>query len=153
MDKTEFLQKLKNALENDLDAREVQENLQYYEQYIADEVRKGVSEREVLNTLGDPWVIARNIIDAPGSGNASDWEERRDYGPSPSVYYEDTQEQDRVHVFRFDVWWKRALAVLTLVLVFVGIIAFISGVLHLLAPILVPLLIVMFLARLLGRRR
>ena len=64
MTRMEFLQQLRQALENDLSGSVVQENVDFYNQYISDEVRKGKSEEEVLQMLGDPWILARTVIDA-----------------------------------------------------------------------------------------
>lgn len=36
----------------------------YYDNYIQEEVRKGRTEADVIAELGDPWVIARTIIDS-----------------------------------------------------------------------------------------
>jgi hypothetical protein len=41
----------------------LQENLKYYNDYIEGEVKKGRSEQEVINELGDPWALAKTIID------------------------------------------------------------------------------------------
>ena len=64
MTRSEFLNKLKEALANDLSGPVIQENVNYYSGYIADEVRKGRSEEEVVAELGDPWAIARTIIES-----------------------------------------------------------------------------------------
>lgn len=58
MTKQEFLEKLRAALGNDLSGAVVSENVNYYKQYITDEVAKGKSEKEVIDELGDPWAIA-----------------------------------------------------------------------------------------------
>ena len=59
---SEFIEKLKKALENDLSEAQVREQTAFYSSYIREEVRKGRSEEEVTGELGDPWAIARNII-------------------------------------------------------------------------------------------
>ena len=64
MTKMEFLEGLRKALGNDLDCTTVQENVNYYDGYISDEVNKGRTEEEVTAELGDPWVIAQTVIDA-----------------------------------------------------------------------------------------
>ena len=64
MTKMEFLEGLRKALGNDLDRATVQENVNYYDGYISDEVSKGKTEEEVTAELGDPWVIAQTVIDA-----------------------------------------------------------------------------------------
>ena len=62
MTKREFLDKLKKALVNDLSGSVIQENVNYYNDYITEEVRKGRRESDVIEELGDPWAIAKNII-------------------------------------------------------------------------------------------
>ena len=62
MTKREFLDKLKKALVNDLSGSVIQENVNYYNDYITEEVRKGCRESDVIEELGDPWAIAKNII-------------------------------------------------------------------------------------------
>ena len=44
MTKREFLEGLRKALGNDLDRATVQENVNYYDGYISDEVSKGKTE-------------------------------------------------------------------------------------------------------------
>lgn len=58
MTKREFLDKLKKALVNDLSGSVIQENVNYYNDYITEEVRKGRRESDVIEELGDPWAIA-----------------------------------------------------------------------------------------------
>ena len=57
MNRSEFLDKLREALENDLSGPVVRENIEYYDSYIQSEVRNGKTEQEVLDMLGDPWMI------------------------------------------------------------------------------------------------
>ena len=61
MTKREFLDKLKKALANDLSGNVIRDNVDYYNDYITEEVRKGRKESEVIEELGDPWAIAKNI--------------------------------------------------------------------------------------------
>ena len=55
MTRKEFLQGLKEALDGNMDASAIQENLNYYNEYINEEVRKGKTEQQVVDTLGDSW--------------------------------------------------------------------------------------------------
>ena len=71
MTRLEFLEKLREALENDLSGQIVRENVDYYNTYISEEVRKGRNEEEVVDELGDPWVIARSLIEAAESAHDS----------------------------------------------------------------------------------
>ena len=47
MTRKEFLQGLKEALDGNMDASAIQENLNYYNEYINEEVRKGKTEQQV----------------------------------------------------------------------------------------------------------
>lgn len=66
MTKYEFLNDLKAALTGNVSGEIISENMQYYDEYIAGEVRKGKTEEEILGALGDPRLIARTIIDTKG---------------------------------------------------------------------------------------
>ncbi|SHJ99866.1 DUF1700 domain-containing protein [Hespellia stercorisuis] len=147
MTKQMFLKELREALENDLSGQIVEDNVNYYSNYISDEVRGGQSEEDVVGGLGDPWVIARNIIDSPG-GAASQTEayetiDERDGAQSSSETYRSAP---------FDTWWKKLLAVLTVVMVVVIVVAIVTGVVSLLAPIVIPVLIIMVIVRAIGGR-
>ena len=63
MRKDECLQTLRRALNGNVPPRVVEENVRYYDGYISDEVRKGRSEEEVIEEIGDPRLIARTIED------------------------------------------------------------------------------------------
>ena len=72
MDKEEFLQGLQSALSGEVAPELVRENLQYYQEYIRTEMEKGRLEKEIMDELGSPRLIARTIIDAtPGAGRSS----------------------------------------------------------------------------------
>lgn len=64
MTREEFLQGLKEALDGNMDASAIQENLNYYNEYINEEVRKGKTEQQVVDTLGDSWAIAQTLLEA-----------------------------------------------------------------------------------------
>ena len=152
MTRSEFLNKLKEALANDLSGPVIQENVNYYSGYIADEVRKGRSEEEVVAELGDPWAIARTIIESLEiQGNTQE-----DYGYEPNRQNYDQRQQSgtgQVHIFGLDTWWKKLLLVMGIVGVFMLVIAVIGGIFSLLAPILVPLILMIIVFRIIGSRR
>ena len=66
MNKAEFLEKLSEALRESMDDRSAYEHISYYSSYIEDEVRKGKSDREVIDRLGNPRLIAKSIVDRGG---------------------------------------------------------------------------------------
>lgn len=148
MTKSEFLEKLREALGNDLDDSLVQENVDYYEQYIHDEVNSGRSEEEVIGELGDPWAIARTVIDAAegtqGPGGSYDYEQDgQTYGQQGRVKRIDAPGRG---------WWRMILLLLGVIGVLIAVVAVVGGIISLVAPILVPVLIIMVIIRAFERR-
>lgn len=61
MTKQEFLDTLRRALASDLSESEVADNINYYWNYMEQQIASGKSEEQVLSELGDPRLIARTI--------------------------------------------------------------------------------------------
>ena len=70
MTKQEFLDRLRRSLHGKITPGQIVENLQFYEDYINTEIRKGASEQEVLTRLGDPRLLARTIVETQGGQQA-----------------------------------------------------------------------------------
>ena len=153
MTRNEFLEKLRQALENDLHGQIVQENINYYNNYITEEVKKGRTEEAVTGELGDPWMIARTLIEAAENGSS-------DSGSYSAYDSGQTRESGNrnpnnstAQVSGFGSWWKKVLLVLGIIGVFVLVIGVIGGLFALVAPLIVPLLVVLFILRLFGQGR
>jgi len=58
-----FLDELIKNLKGNIPDSYVKSNVDYYREYILEEKRKGRSEKEILAQLGEPRLIAKNIID------------------------------------------------------------------------------------------
>lgn len=154
MTRVEFLKELRAALENNLSGRVVQENVAYYEQYISEEVQGGRSEEEVLQLLGDPWILARTIIDAvDGTDQAVAYEQDGDYSGYGRENGSRAGEGPKVHVFGFDTWWKKLLLILVIVMLVLIVVAVISGLVKLFAPVIILFLAVSIIGRMFGNRR
>ena len=153
MRKDEFLQTLRRALNGNVPPRVVEENIRYYDGYISDEVRKGRSEEEVIDEIGDPRLIARTIedttdgagegefVDADSSYDQSSSRTERGYGTYDSDRTGSTQRHS-VHYIDLSKWYWRVLAA---VIVFAGIylvFMVIGGVLTLIAPFIGPLFLI-----------
>lgn len=67
MNKEEFLQGLSEKLSEDLSPGDVEEQVAYYRGYIDGELKKGRTEEEATFELGDPILIARNLVESPQS--------------------------------------------------------------------------------------
>ena len=61
MTKKEFLDVLTESLAGNIPAETIEENIIYYKDYIE---RSDKSEKDTINELGDPHLIARTIIDS-----------------------------------------------------------------------------------------
>ncbi len=80
-----FLSELREAMEGSVSPSFVNENVRYYEEYIATEERKGRTAEEIMEELGDPRLIARTLIDTAERGVLR--------GPE-AVYEEAAPEED-----------------------------------------------------------
>lgn len=92
MKRSEFLEQLRQELAGKIPDTAVHEQLDYYTRYISEQVADGVPEDQVVDELGDPWIIARNVIadyerkhadaDAAREQAARDAKADRDYAMS-----------------------------------------------------------------------
>lgn len=164
MTKADFISGLREALEGNLPSRAVEEQIIYYNQYITEEAGKGKSEEEVIQALGDPWVLAQTIIEAEGGVDfqtvydtdgepiREERDRRHNTERRSSGAYND-QEYGNVHVFRFDKWWKKLLLILTVVMVVLFVVAVITGLVQFLMPLIIPLLLIFFVIRIIENYR
>lgn len=150
MTKNEFISKLRSALSEELAAKKVQENLNYYSEYITDEARRGRSETEVIDELGDPWAIAKNII----TSEEMKGETNETYSYEPRYGSEQRGETSRgkVHLFQMS-WWKMLLLIIGIVGVLLVVFTVIGGIFSLLMPVLLPILVIWLVIRAFGNRR
>ncbi|RGS81864.1 DUF1700 domain-containing protein [Coprococcus sp. AF21-14LB] len=152
MTRSEFLEKLKEALADGMDSYIIQGHLNYYRDYIQEEVQKGRSEEEVLSELGDPWVIARSLLEAPGQGSAGE-----SYSDA-QVYHDDRKEDSGYYggkhkVYRLNSFWGKLAVILVVVGIIFLIFSIVSGIITLLAPVVVPVIIIVLLINFFKNRR
>lgn len=84
MDRYEFISALRTALSGKVPATTVEDNAQYYEEYIAVQLRQGKSEEEILAALGDPRLLAKTIIEANKYAEGTETYGGDDYGEIPT---------------------------------------------------------------------
>lgn len=153
MSKQEFIDRLKAALNGRVAPNLVQENVNYYEEYINTQIRMGRSESEVLDTLGDPRLIAKTIIETSGQGRTDTYDgtDYQNEGYRNAGYqnagYQNTgnvYQQKSSKTFHIPGWVWLIIVVLVVVLIF----SMVFSVLSFLAPVLVPILVVVFLVKL-----
>ncbi len=122
MTQREFLDTLKRALNGQVPPHVVTENLHYYDTYIYEEIGKGRLERDVMEELGDPRLLARTIIDAEESSRTS---RRRQSSMYADVYEEDegsSYGEPARGAFHLNKWV--VFGVLFLILFLIGITLF-----------------------------
>ena len=146
MDRTEFIDKLQRALAGGLNSGQVAENVNYYQEYIDSEIRKGRSEEEVMAQLGDPRLLAKSIIEANKRAGAS-------YG-SNREYDEEMTEDVRAakrsrttsegRIIMLPGW----LVMLIITVVVVLIIALVMGLLAFFAPVILVGLVILLVVKL-----
>ena len=140
MDRVTFINELKAALASRVNSQVVTENINYYEEYINTEVRKGRNEDEVITGLGDPRLLARNIADAEKRAAASS-----EYEGSGEYIYEDADSGEnggpKVKVHHVPLWLVILIVVLVLVLILAAVFSFLSVLLPFISPVACVLLI------------
>ena len=75
MTRDEFINILRRNIAPINDYQFINETIEYYQSYIETEIRKGSSESEVLDSLGDPRLIAKSIMASHGIGGNESYEE------------------------------------------------------------------------------
>ena len=139
MGRYEFLKKLKEALENDLDHQQVQEHINYYTQYINEELKKGRPEEEIIEELGDPWMISRTIVDTPGK--------EENYTQSQSHNYDSHKDEKSVSFGTEQPVWKKWLIIIGAVLILFVVLSAVIGIFRRLLPFLIPVIVVIIIIK------
>lgn len=139
---------LRNSLTGRVSIDVVNDNVKFYENYIYSEVAKGKTEEEVLQSLGDPRLLAKTILTSHSaeedrvhtySGFYDATEDNTyTYQESSSSYEEDNRQRSYGRTTVIPAWlvWVIVIAVL------VFVIAAIGSILSIVLPIALPLLAV-----------
>ena len=153
MDRNEFVSTLRAVLSGELPASVVEDHVRYYDSYISQEIAGGKSEREVLESLGDPRLIAKTIMDTNGQQGG-----RETYGGT----YTQEEPQKGFHAERnenggidlkyrrlnLNTWYGRLLLLLLVVLVLTVVFSIVGGLLSIILPFLIPILLAVWIFRL-----
>lgn len=133
MNRREFVDEFRIALAGQVNQNIIDENVRYYEDYISMEIKKGKSEEEVLNALGNPRLLAKTVIEANRSSGETVFS--RETGSNENETFKRSQR-----IFKMPGWAFIVMLILMVVIIF-GVI---TSVLSFLAPILIPVCIIMF---------
>ena len=154
MNRVEFLEGLNEALKGEVDSREYQDAIKYYSDYIEAKMREGMSEEEVISSLGNPRLIAKSILQAHEN-------KTKDTGRREETYenktartefdlgkgFRATQNEDgsmdfRYKKFNFNSWYGKLLAALAAIFIVVLFICVTFGVAYVAFTVLLPIAIV-----------
>lgn len=143
MTRQEFLDELREALQGDISQARINENVNYYNNYIIEESRKGRTEDEVIAALGSPRLIAKSISEASQASFSQDVEyedvrEDRQQEGFHAKYEEDKGWDIRYGRFKLNSWYGLALVILIAVL----ILLLIGSLMAVLLPVLLPVILV-----------
>lgn len=129
MNRDEFLNEMRLALQGKIAQSRVNEHLRYYENYIIEESRKGRTEAEVLESLGNPRLIAKTIIETEESHKKLNEDDRENHSDT-------TELRNRIiHI-------KPGVVGVIVLLAILVIIAFAAKLLSILFPVLLPVLVI-----------
>lgn len=138
MTKHEFLEQLQKALGSRVSSSVVNENISYYEEYIATQMRMGRSEESVIESLGDPRLLARSISDADKRAGASVTDEADE-----EVYEQDDNLMPRS--YKLPGW----LILIGVLLIIILVLSLAFSVIKVLLPVIIPVAIVVYFVRIL----
>lgn len=147
MNKNQFMDELKNALEGNVSYQTYKTNIDYYDNYFETRKKSGMTEEQIAASLGSGRIIAKTIIDA----------ERKNQGGQNVHYdnYDAERKAERQAEFNkskdkilSNPVVQKILAVVILIVVVAVIIALVIFSLQVIWKVLVPLVsvaIVIFL--------
>lgn len=140
MKKQEFLVELQKALSSRVSVSSMQENVRYYDDYISMQMRKGRTEEEIIEEIGDPRLIAKSIITAEMDAAQTETEEK-----SKKHRKGNFMQDGRIQL---PLW---LICILVALGVFLAV-YLIGAVLMWALPILLPMLLIIALIRYFRRR-
>ena len=142
MTRREFLEDIRESLEPEVSSAVLQENMKYYNDYFDEEIRKGRTEDEIISELGDPWALAKTIIDMEESkGNTQGYCNESENTSQESV-------NQKTKVFKADNLGKRILLFVGLAFMLFVIFSVVSGIVSIVAPVALPVILVLCVIRL-----
>lgn len=151
MDRQEFVSRLRACLSGRISPALVEENTRYYEDYINTQIRLGEPEESVLETLGDPRLIARSIVAADSVKTGKTDEGREYYDGGEEAYGRRGLLRRFFHTVSLPSWAFPVMLAGGLLLVLVLLALAFSLVLHMLAwlwPLIAIAMIVIFFIKL-----
>jgi len=116
MNKEEFLRELEEALAGDVPEAVIRDNVSYYGSYLTQEMAKGRSVEEIVGEIGEPFIIAKTIIEhceasgeCAGGDGYGNYQESYDDGGSRSQR-QNQSPFSNMHYIDLNKWYWKLLA-------------------------------------------
>lgn len=146
MSKEEFLRELEEALAGDVPEAVIRDNVSYYGSYLSQEMAKGRSVEEIVGEIGEPFIIAKTIIEhceasgeCAGDGGYGSYQESYDDGGNRSQSGNQNPFSN-MHYIDLNKWYWKLLAGILMFMVVSFVFRLIGGVFALLIRFSGPLL-------------
>lgn len=143
MRRTEFLQELQEALEGEVSPRVIEENINYYSNYIAQEAAGGRGENEIIEELGGPRIIAKTIVDSSDAAGESGGSSGTRYSEN-GVGSENGRSGSTGNPRYIDLskWYWKFLLIAVLILVLVVVFTVVGGIFSLFFRFAGPIILI-----------
>ncbi len=154
MSRQESLRRSRDTLTGEVPGNVIEENIRYYDEYIRTEAAKGLTEDEVIGSIGDPRLIAKTIMEA--EENAREEGRQYTYGSyqdAGRTVYEEDDRTENYHRIDLSKWYWKLAAILVVIIFAVLVFGIITGVLSLLIPLMGPILMVALIFWIIRRSR
>ncbi|MDO5539760.1 MAG: DUF1700 domain-containing protein [Eubacteriales bacterium] len=146
MTKREFLNTLRSQLQGELSAAQIDGHIHYYEEYINEEMASGKTEKEVMEELGSPVLIAKTLLstsDASVQQDSDTYYDNSQYDNSQKDYHEnDRYFGHKIHTWNISPFVAKWVIPIVLVLILVLVLSLLGTVAMIVARFFVPILLV-----------
>ena len=148
MSKEEFLRELEEALAGDVPEAVIRDNVSYYGSYLSQEMAKGRSVEEIVGEIGEPFIIAKTIIEhceasgeCAGDGGYGNYQESYDDGGNRSQSGNQNPFSN-MHYIDLNKWYWKLLAFVLLFFTVTTVLNIVGGIFALLIRFAGPLMMV-----------
>ena len=135
MNKRKFMNGLEEALLENMSPASARPHLEYYSDYIDSQVRQGKSEEEVVESLGNPRLIVKSLMDVNSEN----------YGQNSSEFFEKEEQRlknDKFDLHQFTGTMKAIISVLIALILVVVLFSLVARTVWVIFKIAVPLLLI-----------
>lgn len=112
----EFLLSFREALVGEVSDTIIQENVRFYQQYIQKQIQQGHTEEEVLESLGNPRLLAKTIIEREKFKESDSYEEKETYRERNNYYNDQQTTKASGRSFHIPSWLGGILCILVMAL-------------------------------------